>query len=95
VRVLVIEDDDDIRSVLERGLLSEGFGVETASEGPEGLWRALDGDFDAIVLDIMLPKQSGYWVCEKLREEGNTTPVLVERQIGGVGSNRHARPGRG
>lgn len=77
MRVLLIEDDVDIRSVLERGLRSEGFDVESCGEGPEGLWRALEGDFDAIILDIMLPKQSGYWVCERLREEGNATPILV------------------
>jgi len=77
MRILVIEDDEAIRSVLERGLRSEGFDVETCSDGPTGLWRALDGNFQAIVLDLLLPGKSGYWVCEQLRSEGLTTPVLV------------------
>ena len=77
VRVLVIEDDDAIRSVVERGLRAEGFEVDTCADGGEGLWKALDGGYAAIVLDLLLPTMNGYAVCERLRSEGNTTPILV------------------
>lgn len=77
VRVLVIEDDDAIRSVVERGLRAEGFDVDTCADGGEGLWKALDGEYAAIVLDLLLPTMNGYAVCERLRSEGNTTPILV------------------
>jgi DNA-binding response OmpR family regulator len=77
VRVLVIEDDDAIRSVVERGLRAEGFEVDTCADGAEGMWKALDGGYAAIVLDLLLPGMNGYSVCSRLREEGNTTPILV------------------
>ena len=77
VRVLVIEDDDAIRSVVERGLRAEGFDVDTCSDGASGLWKALDGGYAAIVLDLLVPGMNGYAVCTKLRAEGNTTPILV------------------
>ncbi len=77
MRVLVVEDDDAIRAVLERGLTAEGFTVEAVADGTAGLWRALDGGFAAIVLDLLLPGRSGYRVCQELRDEGVTTPILV------------------
>ncbi len=77
MRVLVIEDDDAIRSVVERGLRAEGFDVDTCADGAEGLWKALDGGYQAIVLDLLLPGMNGYSVCTRLREEGDTTPILV------------------
>ena len=77
MRVLVIEDDEAIRSVLDRGLRAEGFDVDLCSDGPSGLWKALEGGHAAIVLDLLLPGLSGYLVCEKLRAEGVTTPILV------------------
>lgn len=77
MRVLVIEDDDAIRSVLERGLRSEGFEVDSSADGAEGLWKAIDGGYCAIVLDLLLPGMNGYTVCARLREEGDSTPILV------------------
>ena len=77
MRVLVIEDDEAIRSVLDRGLRADGFDVDLCSDGPSGLWKALEGGHAAIVLDLLLPGLSGYLVCEKLRAEGVTTPILV------------------
>lgn len=77
VRVLVIEDDEAIRSVLERGLRAEGFDVDTCADGATGLWKGLDGGYAAIVLDLLLPGRNGYLVCEGLRAEGVTTPILV------------------
>jgi two-component system OmpR family response regulator len=77
VRVLVIEDDEAIRSVLERGLRAEGFEVDACADGSTGLTRALDGGHAAIVLDLLLPGLTGYKVCEHLRAEGIATPILV------------------
>jgi two-component system, OmpR family, response regulator len=77
VRILVIEDDEAIRSVLDRGLRAEGFEVDTCSDGASGLWRALDGDHAAIVLDLLLPGLNGYAVCERIRAEGVATPILI------------------
>jgi DNA-binding response OmpR family regulator len=77
VRILVIEDDDAIRSVVERGLRAEGFDVDTCADGAAGLWKALEGGYAAIVLDLLLPGMNGYTVCERLRAEGNATPILV------------------
>ncbi|MCU1365277.1 MAG: two-component system response regulator [Ilumatobacteraceae bacterium] len=77
MRVLVIEDDEAIRSVLDRGLQAEGFDVDVCSDGPIGLWKALEGGHAAIVLDLLLPGLTGYRVCEQLRAEGVTTPILV------------------
>jgi DNA-binding response OmpR family regulator len=63
--------------VLDRGLRADGFDVDLCSDGPSGLWKALEGGHAAIVLDLLLPGLSGYLVCEKLRAEGVTTPILV------------------
>ena len=62
---------------LARGLRAEGYSVEVASDGEEGLARGLSGSFDAVVLDLMLPKLSGYDVVSKLRAAGVTVPVLM------------------
>ncbi len=77
MRVLVIEDDAAIRSVLQRGLHAEGFEVDVCDDGPSGMWKGLDGGYAAIVLDLLLPGANGYHVCEQLRAEGTTTPILV------------------
>lgn len=77
MRVLVIEDDADIRSVLDRGLRAEGFEVDLRADGTSGLDLALEGRHAAIVLDLLLPGQSGYAVCEHLRSAGVATPILV------------------
>ena len=73
----MVEDDDAIRSVVERGLRAEGFDVDACSDGAEGLWKALDGGYAAIVLDLLLPGVNGYIVCERIRAEGIATPILV------------------
>jgi DNA-binding response OmpR family regulator len=77
VRLLVIEDDDAIRDVLERGLRADGFTVDSYADGASGLWRGIDGGYAAIILDLLLPGMSGYRVCEQLRAEGIATPILV------------------
>ena len=95
MRVLVIEDDEAIRSVLERGLRAEGFDVDLCGDGPSGLWKALEGGHAAIVLDLLLPGLSGYLVCEQLRAEGVTTPILVlTREVRRLRPDRSPRLGR-
>ena len=77
MRLLVVEDEVRLATALRRGLAAEGFVVEVAHDGPSGLESARHGDFDAVVLDIMLPGLSGYDVVKTLRAEGNWVPVLM------------------
>ncbi len=76
-RILIVEDDQVLAIALRKGLESEGYLVEIASDGSAGLRAASEKDFDLIVLDVMLPRQSGFDVCEKLRTTGNKTPVIM------------------
>ena len=77
MKVLVVEDDDDLRRALARGLQAENFVVQTASNGVDGLWMAQEFDPAVVVLDIMLPGISGYEVCRRLRHSGSAAPVLM------------------
>jgi DNA-binding response OmpR family regulator len=77
VRVLLVDDEERLVTALRRGLVAEGFAVDTAATGNEGLRRARSGDFDVVVLDVMLPGLSGYEVVRRLRAEGNWVPVLM------------------
>jgi two-component system OmpR family response regulator len=77
VRVLVIEDDVEIAALVARGLTAEGFGVEVAHDGPEGLWLAKEAAVDLVVLDLMLPGRNGFQVCADLRAADIWTPILV------------------
>jgi DNA-binding response OmpR family regulator len=77
MKVLLVEDDTKIATAVKRGLEAEGFGVEVATDGVDGLWMATEHPFDLIVLDLMLPKKNGYQVCGELRQAGNWTPILM------------------
>jgi DNA-binding response OmpR family regulator len=77
VRILVVEDDENVAGAIRRGLAAEGFAVDLAADGVEGLWRASEASYDAIVLDIMLPGLDGYQLCARLREAGNWAPILM------------------
>ncbi|MEO3867842.1 response regulator transcription factor [Nonomuraea sp. B12E4] len=77
MRVLVVEDERRMAAALQRGLQAEGFAVDLAHDGEEGLHAARNGDYDVVVLDIMLPKLSGYNVCKQLRAEENWVPILM------------------
>jgi two-component system OmpR family response regulator len=77
VRVLLVDDEVRMSAALRRGLVAEGFAVEVAATGPEGLELARLGDFDAVVLDVMLPGMSGFEVVRRLRAEDNWVPVLM------------------
>lgn len=77
MKILLIEDDKKIATIVKRGLEAEGFSVEVAFDGTDGLWLATEGSFDLIVLDIMLPGRNGYQICADLREAGDWTPILM------------------
>jgi len=77
MRILVVEDEMAMADSLKRGLEAEGMAVDVALDGETGLWLAREHEYDAIVLDLMLPKINGYVVCKTIREEGIWTPVLM------------------
>jgi two-component system, OmpR family, response regulator len=77
VKVLLVEDDRKIAGAVQRGLEAEGFGVEVAFDGTDGLWLATEGSFDVLILDLMLPGRSGFQICQALRDAGNWAPILV------------------
>jgi two-component system OmpR family response regulator len=76
MRILVVEDEPDLLSSLARSLRDEGYAVDTAMDGEDGLFRAETVDYDAIVLDVMLPRLDGWSVLERLRKS-RRTPVLL------------------
>src|SRR5215472_12022634 len=76
VRVLVVEDERRLAAAVRRGLQAEGFAVDVAHDGVDGLHLAREGAYDALVLDLMLPKISGYKICRQLRVEKNWVPIL-------------------
>jgi two-component system OmpR family response regulator len=77
MRVFVVDDEARLAETVRRALTAEGFNVDVAHDGAEGLWAVTENAYDAVVLDIMLPKLSGYRVCQQLREAGVWTPVLM------------------
>jgi two-component system, OmpR family, response regulator len=77
VRLLVVEDERRMAAALAKGLEAEGFVVDVVADGPGGLEAARFGDYDAVLLDIMLPGMSGYTVVKTLRDEENWVPVLM------------------
>ena len=77
MRVLVVEDEERLAAGIRAGLEAEGFAVDVAHTGTDGLWLAREEPYDAIVLDIMLPGMNGYRVCASLREEEVWTPILM------------------
>jgi two-component system alkaline phosphatase synthesis response regulator PhoP len=76
-RILLVEDEAGLRLTLQDRLRSEGYAVETAADGQQGLEKALQEQYSLIVLDLMLPKKSGFDVCGELRQAGVSTPVLM------------------
>lgn len=91
MRLLIAEDDQKLSKALARGLRAEGYAVDTASTGDEALLQARVYDYDAVILDVMLPGPDGFVVCRTLRDEGRWSPVLmltardgVKDRIGGL-----------
>ena len=77
MRVLVVEDDPKMGALLRRGLLEEGHATDVARAGDDALWMAQAVEYDAIVLDVMLPGLDGFEVCRRLRSDGVWSPVLM------------------
>jgi DNA-binding response OmpR family regulator len=77
VRVLVVEDEESLALGLKEGLEGQGFAVDVARDGTEGLWMGRERAYDAIVLDILLPEMNGFRVCAELRKAGVWTPILM------------------
>jgi len=75
--VLVVEDEVGLATGLRNGLEAEGFAVDVALDGTDGLWNAREHPYDVIVLDIMLPGVNGFQLCATLRDEGRWTPILM------------------
>ena len=77
MRVLIVEDEAKMAGLIRRGLERDGMAVDTAGDGEEALWKAEAVDYDAIVLDLMLPGIDGLEVCGQLRESGIWSPILM------------------
>src|SRR5688572_23229148 len=77
MRLLVVEDDAKMAGLLLRGLLEEGHAVDVARTGDDAVWMGGAVDYDAIVLDVMLPGRDGFEVCRTLRRNGVWSPVLM------------------
>ena len=77
MRILLVEDDAVIASSLSKGLREEAYAVDVATDGDAAVSQAAINPYDAIVLDVMLPKRDGFAVCRELRQRGLTTPVLM------------------
>jgi two-component system OmpR family response regulator len=75
--VLVVEDDVPMAAALRRGLRAEGIAADVATRGEDALWMAGSTDFDAVVLDVMLPGVDGFETCRRLREDGVWAPILM------------------
>ena len=77
MRILVVEDEALIARALREGLEAEGYAVDVADRGDDGLWMATEQAYEAIVLDLMLPGMNGFVVCRELRSRGITTPIMM------------------
>ena len=93
MRVLVIEDEIQMASLIRHGLRKEGLAVDIAASGEESLWMVSAVDYDAIVLDVMLPGSNGFETCRRIRAQGVRAPVLmltardsVEDRVAGLDS---------
>ncbi|NUN10356.1 MAG: response regulator transcription factor [Ignavibacteriaceae bacterium] len=76
-KILVVEDEPSMRLGLTDNLEFEGYEVETASDGKEGLKKILDNEYHLVLLDVMLPQMSGFDVCKSVRNAGKTTPIIM------------------
>lgn len=77
MRILVIEDYAPIRNAVVEGLTGAGYSVDASDDGAKGKWLAESGDYDVIILDLMLPKIDGLSILQSLRDQGNETHVLI------------------
>ena len=76
-KILLIEDEQTLVDAHRRGLLAEGFTVQSSTNGKEGYQLAVENDYDLVLLDVLLPGMNGFEICEELRKQGNHTPILM------------------
>lgn len=84
MRILVVEDEEEVASYLAKGLKEHGYAVDVAHDGKEGLYLALSEPFDAMIIDRMLPNVDGLSIVRSVRQSGATTPVLILSALGQV-----------
>ena len=84
MRVLIVEDEAKMAGLIRRGLRQEGMAADLAGKGEDALWMAGSTDYDAIVLDLMLPGIDGFEVCRRLRDDGVISPILMLTARDGV-----------
>lgn len=77
MRILIIEDDDDIRDMLKVSLEAETYSVDTVADGEQGSYMARTNDYDLIILDFMLPKKDGKTICTEIRKAEKTVPIIM------------------
>ena len=76
-KILVVDDEQNMRTGLKDNLEFEGYDVETANDGDQGLQKILEDSYNLIILDVMMPKKSGFDVCKEVRKNGITTPIIL------------------
>jgi two-component system OmpR family response regulator len=84
VRVLVVEDEPKMASLIRRALARAGYAVDVARDGAEALWAVEATDYDAVVLDAMIPAPDGFEVCRRMRSDGNWSPLIMLTARDGV-----------
>lgn len=77
MRLLVVEDDTRLATLLQRGLRGEGHAVDAAGNVEDGRWLAAENPYDLLIIDVVLPDGDGFTLCRRVREAGNWTPVLM------------------
>lgn len=84
MRILIVEDDEDLLALLKKSLISEGYAVDTCTDGEEGSWFLEQNAYDAAVLDRMLPLKNGVELLKQARKKGILTPVLMLTALDGI-----------
>ena len=77
MRILLVEDEKKVSDFIKKGLCEEGYAVDCAPDGKEGLFMAEEGEYDLIILDVLLPKFDGFQVCRRLREKDVSAPIIM------------------
>ena len=83
-RLLIVDDDKQIRELLTFDIEQSGYVVDSATDGEEGLKKALENNYDLILLDVMMPKMNGYDVCKNIRIQNPTVPILMLTAKGAI-----------
>ncbi len=84
MRILIVEDEEDVAALVKRGLSEQTFTVDIATDGLQGEQMVRDFDYDAVILDVMLPGKSGFAVCRAIRKFNDTVPVLMLTALGSI-----------